>query len=287
MSSIAVVTDSAANLPRELIRRHDITVVPLWLRMAGRMLRDEVEITAEAFYAQMRMGETRPSTSQPSVGEFLEVYQTLAERAKGILSIHLPARLSGTISSAKAAATHLASIPIRVLDSGSASMGQGFAVLEAARLAAQGLEMDQIVGVVERLLPRIHVLALLDTLEYLVRGGRFKMVANFIRPALETRVLISLRAGQLRLLGLARRRAKGVAALLEEMTARVGDAPVHVAVLHADARERAERLRREILARFACVEAYITGLTPVLGAHGGPGVLGVAFYTEEAPLKAA
>jgi len=287
MGGIAIVTDSAANLPEQLRRRYDITVVPLWLRMAGRMLRDEVEISAETFYAQMRRGEGRPSTSQPSVGEFLEVYRALAERARGIFSIHLPARLSGTISSAKAAASHLTTMPIRILDSGSASMGQGFAVLEAARLAAQGLDLNELAGTVERLLSRIHVLALLDTLEYLVRGGRFKMVANFIRPALETRVLISLRAGQLRLLGLARRRAKGVAALLEEMAARVGEAPVHVAVLHADARERAERLRRDILARFACVEAYITGLTPVLGAHGGPGVLGVAFYTEATPLQPA
>lgn len=280
MRNVAVVTDSGANLPKHLKEQLDITVIPLWLRMAGTLLRDEVEISAQAFYERMRAGEGPPSTSQPSVGEFLEVYGRLAKKAQGILSIHLPARLSGTLSSAQAAASQLASFPIRIIDSGSACMGQGFAVLEAARLAAKGTSLEEVASTVERMLPRIQLLAVLDTLEYIVRGGRLKVAANLMRPLLRTRVLVLLQAGQLRLLRLAHTRAKALAALMREMAARVGSAPIHVAILQADARERAARLRQEITERFQCVEVYTTGLTPVLGAHSGPGVLGVAFYPE-------
>jgi DegV family protein with EDD domain len=277
---VAVVTDSGANLPGDLIQRFDITVVPLWLRINGSLLRDEVEITRDEFYARMRAGEGPLSTSQPSMGDFLKAYQGLARRANGILSIHVSARLSGTLSAAQAAARQMTGFPIQLLDSKSGSMGQGFAVLEAARMIARGMSMDDVMNSVDRLLPKIQLLGLLDTLEYIVKGGRLELAANVLHPMLKTRALISLRQSQLRLLRLARTRAKGFSALLTTMAARVENAPIHVAILHADASDVASQLQEEITARFKVVEVLTTALTPVLGTHGGVGMVGVAFYPD-------
>ncbi|HEY68087.1 MAG TPA: DegV family protein [Thermoflexia bacterium] len=281
MHEVAVVTDSAANLPAELVRQYHIHVVPLWLRLGERLYRDQVDITADEFYRRLRDGKGPFSTSQPSVGEFVEVYQRLAEQARAIVSIHLPKKLSGTLSSAMAAARQVSSLPIRIVDSGSACMGQGFVVLAAARLAAAGASLTDVVEKMREVISRVQLLATLDTLEYVVRGGRLSVAANLLRPALRVKPMLSLQAGQLRILGLARGRARAAHRLLELMTERAHSGPLHVAVFHADALERAEHLRQAVAERFYCAELHLTTLTPVLGAHGGPGALGVTFYWEE------
>lgn len=280
MGEIAIVTDSGANLPAELVRQYHIHVVPLWLRLQDRLYRDDIDITASEFYRHLREDKKLPSTSQPSVGDFLDVYRRLAEQARAIVSIHLPARLSGTMSSAQAAARQLSSLPIEIVDSGSASMGQGFVALAAARAAIEGASLSQVVEKAREVASKVQLLATLDTLEYVVRGGRLSVAANLIRPALQVKAMVSLHQGNLRLLGMARSRAKAVQRLLDLMAKEVGDKPIHVAVLHSEALEEAERLRQTVAERFHCLELHLTTLTPVLGVHGGPGALGVIFYPE-------
>ncbi len=278
MRKVAVVTDSAANLPTELVDQYHICVVPLWLHLGEQLYRDEVDITAEEFYRRLRGGKGPFSTSQPPVGEFVEVYRRLAEQAQAIVSIHLPKRLSGTLSSALAAARQVSSLPIQVVDSGSAGMGQGFVVLAAARLAAAGASLAEVMEKVHGTIPKVQLLAILDTLEYVVRGGRLSVAADLLRPALRVKPMLSLQAGRLRMLGLARGRAGAVHRLLEVMAERTHGDSLHAAVLHADALEEAERLRQAVAERFHCLELYLTTLTPVMGAHSGPGTLGVTFY---------
>jgi len=280
MDEVAVVTDSAANLPAESVRQYHIHIVPLWLRLGERLYRDEVDITAGEFYRRLREGKESLSTSQPSVGDFMDAYRQMAEQARAIVSIHLPGKLSGTLSSAQAAARQLSSLPIQIVDSGSAGMGQGFVVLAAARLAAEGMSLADVMEKAREVISKVQFLAMVDTLEYVVRGGRLSIAANLVRPALRFKPLLSLQKGQLRLLGLARSRDKAIRRLLDLMSAKVNDRPIHAAVFHSDALEEAERLRQEVAERFSCLELYVTTLTPVMGVHGGPGVLGVTFYQE-------
>ena len=280
MREVAVVTDSAANLPAELVHKYHIHVVPLWLRLGERLYRDEVDITASEFYRHLREVKKLPSTSQPSVGDFLDVYRQLAEQAPAIVSVHLSARLSGTLSSARAAARQLSSLPIEIIDSGSACMGQGFVVLAAARAAMEGASLSQVVERAREVASKVQLLAALDTLEYVVRGGRLSVAANLVRPALQVKAMVSLQDGNLRLLGLARSRDKAIQRLLVLMAKEVGDKPIHAAVLHSEALEEAERLRQVVAERFRCLELHLTTLTPVMGVHAGPGVLGVIFYPE-------
>lgn len=281
MPEVAVVTDSGANLPVEVARRYDIRIVPLWLRVGGKLYRDEVEISADEFYRQLSEGKLQASTSQPSVGEFLEIYRGLTEHARSIISIHLPKKLSGTFSSAYAAAHQLYSASIEIIDSGSGSMGQGFITLEAAKLAAQGANLPQILAKVERIIPKVNLYAMLDSLEYILRGGRLSLAAHLAKPILQMKSVISLRQGSIRLLGFSRSRSKGIDRMLSSMAEEVGRGAIHVAILHANALEAAQRLRQAVIERFNCLELYITTLTPVLGTHGGPGVLGLAFYRED------
>ncbi len=280
MREIAVVTDSAANLPRELAQDYQIRVVPLALRLDERLYRDEIDITSTEFYRILRERKTQMATSQPSVGDFLEVYRELGDRFREILSIHLPPRLSGTMSSALTAARQLPSLSIHVIDSGCACMGQGFVTLAAARMAERGASVGEILGEVEAVISRVRLLASLDTLEYIVRGGRLSVAAALLRPALKIKAMLSLQDGKLRFLGLARSRQKAVRHLLNLMESQVGDRPVHAAVFHTDDPGAAEALRQIVADRFHCVELYLTPLTPVMGVHAGPGTLGLTYYTD-------
>lgn len=162
-------------------------------------------------------------------------------------------------------------------------MGQGFVTLAAARLAMEGASLSQVVEKAWEVASKVQLLATLDTLEYVVRGGRLSAAANLVRPALRVKAMLSLQAGNLRLLGMARNRGKAIRRLLELMAQKANDWPIHAAVFHSDALEEAERLRQEVAERFSCLELYVTTLTPVMGVHGGPGVLGVTFYRRDEP----
>jgi DegV family protein with EDD domain len=280
MREIAVVTDSAANLPRELAQKHQIQVVPLALRLDERLYRDEIDITATEFYRILREQKTQMATSQPSVGDFLEIYRALGDRFKSILSIHLPPRLSGTMSSALTAARQLPSLSIHVIDSGCACMGQGFVTLAAARMAEMGSSVEEVLREVEAVISKVRLLASLDTLEYIVRGGRLSVAGTLLRPALKIKALLSLQDGKVRFMGLARSREKAIQRLLTLMESQVGDRPVHAAVFHTDDLGAAERLRQIVAERFHCLELYLTSLTPVMGVHAGPGTLGLTYYED-------
>ncbi len=280
MGKVAVVTDSAACLPEPLLRRYEIHVVPFGLIWEREVFRDGVDMTPAEFYHRLRESPTLPTTSQPSMGEFLAVYQQLAQEAEGIVSIHIPRTMSGTCNAAEAAARMLPRVPVRVIDCGTAVMAQGFIVREAARVAQAGATLDEVVAAAEAMIPRVHLLAVLDRLDYLARSGRVRGVVAMVGSALHIAALLTIRDGTVSVIRRTRSKRRAVRALLEEMAVRVRDRPVHAAVFHADVPDEAEALRSELASRFACLELLVTEFTPVMGAHTGPGVLGVAFYAE-------
>jgi len=280
MKEVIVATDSGANLPRPLAQQLGVEIIPLWIQMNDESYRDGVDIQPLEFFQRLKERVQRLQTSQPSLGEFLEFYRRLQEKARSIVSIHVTSRYSGVFQAARAAAEELAPYPIEVVDSGTIAMAQGFVVLAAARAAAAGASLAEVVERARSAIPKVDLIAALETLEYAVRGGRLAWAARMVGNLLQVKPLVRVATNDVGLFGQARSRAKAIRQLLDTLAQRVGDASVHIAILHTGAVEEAQRLKEEILARFRCVEVYIEPVTPVLGVHAGPGALGLAYYVE-------
>lgn len=280
MKKVAVVTDSAANLSRPVAEKWGVEIVPLWIQMDDESLRDGVDIQPLEFFRRLTEKTYRLRTSQPPLGEFLQVYQRLKEKAQAIVSIHVTSRYSGTFQAARAAAAELAPFPIEVIDSGTIAMAQGFVVLAAARAAAAGASLAEVVQRAKEAISRVDLVATLETLEYVVQGGRLAWAARLVGNLLRTKPLVQVRENNVSLIGQARTRAQAVRKLLDTLAERIGEAQVRIAILHTGAVEEAMRLKEEIAARFKCVEVLVEPVTPVLGVHAGPGALGLACYVE-------
>lgn len=280
MKKVAIVTDSAANLSRQVAEKWDVEIIPLWIQMDDESLRDGVDIQPLEFFRRLTEKTYRLRTSQPPLGEFLQVYQRLKEKAQAIVSIHVTSRYSGTFQAARAAAAELAPFPIEVIDSGTIAMAQGFVVLAAARAAAAGASLAEVVQRAKEAISRVDLVATLETLEYVVQGGRLAWAARLVGNLLHAKPLVQVRENNLSLIGQARTRAQAVRKLLDTLAERIGEAQVRIAILHTGAVEEAMRLKEEIAARFKCVEILIEPVTPVLGVHAGPGALGLACYVE-------
>jgi DegV family protein with EDD domain len=281
MSKVAVVTDSVANLPPELVERYSVTVVPLLVAFGQEVFRDGVDMTSAQFYRRLREDKHLPTTSTPSMGDFLSLFHRLAEEGKAMVCIHLAHEFSGTVAIAEEVGQTFKETPVRVVDSRSAAMAQGFVVLEAARVAAEGGDLAAVTARAREMISRVNLVVTLDTLEYLYRGGRIGRAARLMGSALQFKPVLSVENGVADVLERPRTRAKAVRRILEIMVTRVGERLAHAAVVHADALDKAKWLRQEVASLFNCREMYITDLTPVMGTHAGPGVLGVAWWSEE------
>jgi DegV family protein with EDD domain len=280
MKKVLVVTDSSATVPADQVQELGIRVVPILLNMSGQTYRDGIDITPDEVYRWLRTNKHLPTTAAPSAGDFLRVYASAADEASGIVSIHLPQSLSATYGVAATSSQLVDGIPIRLVDSQSVAMGQGFVVLEAARAAAAGADLDSVVARAEQVARKVHVLATLDTLEYLHRGGRIGGAASFLGTMLQIKPIVYVAEGTVSAFAKPRTKSRAVQLMLDEIARRADSLPLHVAILQADVPDEAQELRRMVAERFNCVELYITEFTPVMGVHAGSGVLGVAFYAE-------
>ena len=282
MNRIAIVTDSTANLPPEVAEKHGIHVLPLRIVWQGKVLRDGVDITPQEFYARLRRDGNMPTTSTLSPSELIEVFHPLAEDAEAIVAIFLAHELSGTVEAAQIVQRLVPTLPLHVVDSRTAAMAQGFIVLEAARAATAGATVEQVVARAQEMIPHVQVLAALETLEYLHRGGRIGTASAFLGSMLQMKPIVGIPPGHGTVVGIARPRTwrRAVARMVELMTEQVGDRPVYVAVSHGDHEEEAAALAEELQRRFDVRELYTTYFTPVMGAHTGP-VLSVSFYADE------
>ena len=282
MRKVAVVTDSAANLPADLVQRHRILVVPVLLHIDGREYRDGIDLTATELYQRMRQSTDDgwiPKTSTPSVGEFFHAYTIAAQEAEEIVSIHTSTGLSA-IYQVACTAQETVNAHIHLLDSRTSAMGLGFAVLEAARLAETGADAEAVIQRATEIADKARVLVILDKFEYLHRGGHVPSLAAIAGTALKVQPIISIQNGVAEVAAVPRSRQRAVERMLRSLEREAGGRPVHVAVMHADAPSEAEQLRDQVVGRFQCVESFITEFTPVMGAHTGPGLVGVAYYVE-------
>jgi DegV family protein with EDD domain len=278
VGKVAIVTDSTATLPKDLVEELDIRVVPVVLVLGGQTYRDGVDITPEEVYRRLRSGEAIPTSAPPSVGDFLRAYATAGQQASAIVSIHMSPKLSSTHTVATAAGELLDDARVRVVDCQTAAIGQGFVVLEAARAAAAGATLHEVQRRIEEVAPKVSLLFTLDSLEYLRRGGRIGGAAALAGTLLQIKPVLYLSEGRVEVFSKPRTKHRAVALILQQMEKQVGGRPIRAAVLHADALQEAEELRQFVAHRFDCVELLISEFTPVMGAHTGPGLLGVAFY---------
>lgn len=280
MSKIAVVTDSSATVPSELVEELGIRVVPIMLNINGRSLRDGVDITAEEVYRWLRTSRHQPTTSAPSLGDFLRTFAVAGQGADGIVSIHLSPKLSAVYTTALTASRLVDGVPIEVINCHSAAMGQGFVVLEAARAAARGDDLEAVIARAREVASKVTVLATIDTLEHLHRGGRIGGAATLVGTMLQIKPVLYVANGHVDVHAKPRTKSRALRTMLQQMAKRANGGRIHAAILHADVPDEAEALRKKVEELFNCVELFVTELTPVMGVHTGPGVLGVAFYAE-------
>lgn len=273
-SAVAVVTDSTAYLPPGLAERHGLTVVPLQIAVGGAT-RDEGDIsTAEAAQA---LKDWHPvTTSRPSPARFADAYKAVAEAGAGeVVSVHLSAAMSGTVAAARLAADD-AAVPVRVVDSGTIGMGLGFAALSAAATVMSGGTGEQAADAALRRARLTRSLLYVDTLEHLRRGGRIGAAATLLGSALMVKPLLDIRDGRIAPLEKVRTSTRALARLEELAVAEAGARRVDLGVQHLAAPSRAESLASRLRDRIPHVEdVYVGEVGPVIGAHVGPGMLGV------------
>jgi len=282
MPRIAVVTDSAACIPAALKQQLNIYEIPFELVWDGVIYRNGVDLAPTEFYHRFRQANSYPTTSQPPLGSFAALYKQLVREYDGVVSIHVSAEMTGTAHTARLAAEQLNYFPIRVLDSHTATMAQGFVVLAAARAAASGASLEQVVAAAEQVIGRVDFFATLKTLEHIHRGGRLGEAVVLLGSQLKIVPILNLKGGRVSVVGLTRSWKHALQEIVDLATDRVkAKRAVHASVFHADLPEDAEWLREHLCARVQCVEVYVTEFTPVMGAHTGPDVVGVAFYADD------
>ena len=281
MSKVAVVTDSVACIPTDLVEKYGIHVAPVQIIWDKVTYRDGIDMTMKEFYTRLRTSKTLPTTSSGIQGEFIQIFEGLRGKVDGIVAIVLTGALGAAYTSACSARELVSDIPTEVIDTHTAMMAQGFAVLEAAKVAATGGTMEEVAKAARDTIPKVHLLWAMDTLEYMRRGGRVSLPQAVLASWLKVKPVLTIEEGKVEPLARVRTKPKAVDKLLELMEQKVTDTgPLHVAVMHGDAPQDADQLKQRVTARFQCSELHISEITPVIGTHTGPGTLGLAFYNE-------
>jgi DegV family protein with EDD domain len=283
MAQVRVVTDSGADLPAEVAADEGIIIVPLVVRFGEQVYLDG-QLSADEFWRRAGESADHPATSQPAVGVFEETFAHLIDAGHSVLCLTITSKHSGTFGTASAAARRFGN-KVRVMDTSSLSLGQGFQVLAASRLAKRGLSLDRIATVVEYVRERTHVLILLDTIEYIRRGGRADAlipVLSRVTRILNIKPLLRLVDGQLTLCGTSRSFEGGLVRIQEEI-ARLQ--PVEsLGVIHVRCPDVAEKAARALAERLdlPLQDILVTETGAALSAHGGPKVIGVAAVQRDA-----
>ena len=286
MPQIAIVADSSACLPAELIERYGIIIVPLSLLCDGEVFRDGA-IPPREFYARLEAARQPPHTSSAAPGEFLEAFGGAHLRgAASVLCLTLSAAYSGTHSAAvnarDLAARELPGVSVQVADTHGLAMTHGFAVLAAARAVDSGASLAEAAAIAEQVGSRGEMVGVLDTTRYLARSGRVPWIVHWAASLLRIKPVLAVADQQARAIARPRTMPKALDTIIDYVARRAAPGiPLHAAVMHADAPQRAEELAGRIRERFSPAELFLTEFTSVMGVHTGPGFVGVAFYREE------
>jgi len=286
INKVAIVTDTTACIPKEQVEKYGIQVVPIELIFGDKVYRDGIDISPTEFYALLRQVEKLPTTAGSLPGPYLEAYRKASKEASGILCITESSKFSGMFNSAQVAIEmakkDIPDIAIEVIECTTAAAGMGLVALAAARTALSGSSLTEVVETAREVMRRVSLFATLDTLHYLVKGGRVPKAAGLVNSLLQIKPVFTVNGGDAHTVALPRSTPSAMKRILKLMGQKViSGQPLHVAVMHADALNEAIALRNRISSQFDCTELFITEFTPVMGVHTGPGVIGVAFYSGD------
>lgn len=276
MAKVAIVTDSTASLPESFLNDLPIKVAPLVVLWDNEIYHDGIDIQPDAFYSRLEHSKSLPTTSQVSPVTLRHIFTELIDQGYEVLGIFISGKLSGTMQSALAAKEMLPDAPIEVMDSGTASMGMGFQVLAAARKAKEGAALAECRQAAEHVAANNQILFLVDTLEFLHRGGRIGGAARFIGTALGLKPLLEVREGRVEAVERVRTQRKAFERVLELMATHLnGKNNIRIATLNAKSPELAAELMKRATEQFQPIETVATEVSPVLGTHVGPGTIGL------------
>lgn len=277
---IKVVTDSTSDIPREIARDLDIEIIPAAIQWNGETFRDGIDIDADEFYRRLTTSTHHPTTSQPPPGDFVKVYQSLAQGSEGIVSIHISSKLSGTYQSALLAKQMMEQkLPIEVIDSQYNSMGLGLISIAAARVAKAGGKLQDVLEETKKAMSQIRMLGIFATLKYAIAGGRINKSFGRVASVLNIKPLLTFKNGEVAMAGVATAYSKGVDKIFNFVK---NNLPIRdLAIVHSAIIDDAMKLRDRLGALIPSDKILVAPLGPSLGAHGGPGVLLVALRRSD------
>lgn len=288
MPELAILTDSCASIPETIIQDLNIHRVAYYIHRGQEVLRDLVTIQRDEFLHWLETAKVLPTTASPGPGDYLSAYEDLVknEGAREIASIHMTSKASGAYQAAKVAQSmaheRMPDVRIEVLDTCNVSLCQGWMVIEAARLAKAGKNLDFVVDRVKKMIPITRMIQTADTLKYLYMGGRIGRAQRLVGSLLNIKPLIGMEDGEIVPLGQARSRNRAYMMMVDLVEAAVGPkGKINIAYVHAGAREEAEKLKQMVEERLTCVESFVAELSPALAVHTGPGTAGLCYYPVE------
>lgn len=274
---IHLVTDSTAYLPDDVKKKYDIRTVSLKINVGDQTYDEEGGITKAEFFRLLADVATAPTTSQPSAGEFIEVYQeSIADEGDEVISIHISEGFSGTVPNALSAAKELAPDRIHVVDSRTTATALMNMVISAGEAIAAGKDVPQILSMLERMVQESCIFFSVDTLEYLHKGGRIGAASRYLGTLLNIKPILYVHEGKIQPLDKTRTTKRARKRILDEVVRAVGQKPSRVGVIHIQAEEAAQAMAELVREQLNCVSLYITEVGPVIGSHVGPGTLGLA-----------
>ncbi|MDY6874043.1 MAG: DegV family protein [Chloroflexota bacterium] len=278
MKKVAIITDSSAYLPQDIVEDLGIHVVPLTLHWDGESFRDGEDIQAEEFYQRLLNSDTIPITSQTTVSEFNTVFKSLLDQDMAVFAMLISSGLSGTVESALQAKEGFGDAPLAVMDSQLVSMALGFMVITVARAAREGASLEECQALANAVFPKIGVYFTVDTLKYLNKGGRINTAKRLLGSALNLKPIMEIRGGKIELVESVISRKKAVRRMLELVEKGIdGREPVRLAPFHAAAEADCEEMAVIAEERFNPVETIPSFVSPVIGTHTGPGTLSMAY----------
>lgn len=281
MANISILTDSAANLPVEWIEQYNIRVIPLKIHWGNDTFLDGVDITPIEFYTRLSHSKSLPTTSQPSIQDFLQVFESMANQADGIVVPLISSGISGTVASARAAASQFSRVPVEIVDTRVTSAGQAMVAVAAARAASQGKPLQEVRKAADDAVQCMHLFFAVDTLEYLHRGGRIGGASRFLGTAFDIKpILFFDTEGKLDALERVRTKVKALRRLTSLAVEKSNGNPIHLGILHANAPQIAQEFLEQITPHLDCKEVFTLELSPAIGVHVGPGTIGIALFTD-------
>ena len=278
VDTIKIVTDSTADLTSEICKKFDIGVVPYYLNYKGKSYKDRLDMKINEYYEKLKNMEI-PTTSIPSIGDVLQIYNKVAKKGVKIISLHVSSKLSGLLNVANNARNTLKSMDIHIFDSLTTSGGLGLQVIAAARLAKEGKSIKKILERLKTIRNKMETFAILDTLEYLKRGGRIGSVEGFFGSILNIKPILKVIDGELKPFSKTRSVSKAMDKVLENIKGKIKEnTQIEAAIMHANAIKRADELKRKVLEKFNCREIITLFVGPAIATHTGPGAVGISYY---------